>query len=64
MDNDPTRPPKVLCLFCEYGIPHEHRNGYPPLLPCRNCWVGVHDECDPATYFCCCDDPNCVGGTE
>lgn len=55
-------PPKLLCVFCRYGFPHEHHDGYPPLLPCQSCFVGLHDRCDPLTWFCCCLDTNCAQG--
>lgn len=53
----------LRCVLCDINeghpeplYPHEHFDGYIPLTPCRACWVGCHDECNPlAPWWCACD---------
>lgn len=54
------RPPKLICPLCEFDIDHLHHNDQPPVVACRACFVGLHDYCDPGSYWCACSHPQCL----
>jgi len=49
------KPPRLICPLCEFDIDHRHHYDQPPVVPCRSCFVGLHDFCDPTSYWCACD---------
>lgn len=58
----------LRCVLCELNeghdeplYPHQHHDGVIPLLPCRPCFVGNHEACEPlAPYWCICSHRTCI----